>query len=709
MRIRTSALAAISLLAAALAITVVAPPAGAATQNRTINSALAGSINPNVDFNTTAVCDDCYPDAVGPGPGSWAFGAGVDTTVTELAFAASTSTALSYDDSLLRQGQTVAVTDVLNPTPGVVTAKGSMHIQYGVYNDASGGTNFTPAGTVTAADKPFTVNFPCAMPLPGDPDATCTSSPVSVPVASITVIPSVYPVPGLSIVLSVNVSVSVTISGDGVATVRSVQVIGGGAPQTAPLTFGGATPSTVTDPVHLSCTQPAGNDVSYGFTSTSYAPGVDLTTTTAIHFEATATNVVVPPDPFPFDVNLFGGDLGSVTNPSAGLSLPLTAPDQAVTLGPLAKNNVPPVVDAGGSYSGSQGSPVTFDGSGSSSVCGFPTLRWDFSDGGVAFGAHPQHVFTGSGTYSGQLTATDATGLTSSTTFSVDITNLAPVVTAGPDVGAAWGVNVALNGAATDPGTDDQSTLTYSWDFGDGTPSATGGAHVVHRYTTPGSYTATLSSCDRHNACSSDTAAVTIRKRDVTAAYLADTAGTYNTAGNLKASLTDEFGNAVSGRTMSFSYNSVAVGDAATNSSGFATRAFTPLLVAGTYPVGVSFAGDALYNSSSDNRSYVESRKSTSVTYTGALKGGPNKSVTLSAVLKDATGVALANELITFKLGSQTVTAMTGATGVASASLKLNQKNGTYPLTATYDPTGTADAGRYTGSAASVTFALQAK
>src|SRR5206468_2054406 len=136
------------------------------------------------------------------------------------------------------------------------------------------------------------------------------------------------------------------------------------------------------------------------------------------------------------DVNLFGGDLGSVTNPALGLTLPLTAPDQTATLGPLAKNNIPPTVNSGGDYSGNQGTAVAFDGSGSSSVCGFPTLRWDFSDGGVAFGAHPQHTFTGSGVYSGQLTATDATGLTSTTTFSVDIANLPPVVTAGPDAGA---------------------------------------------------------------------------------------------------------------------------------------------------------------------------------------------------------------------------------------------------------------------------------
>src|SRR5436305_15085156 len=117
MRKRSSAvaLATTGLLAAAVTV-VTAVPAAAATQNRSIASALSGAINPNVDFNTTAVCDDCYPDFAGPGPGSWAFRASVDTSVNDLEYTGAASTAVSYDDSLLRPGQTAAVTAV--PTPG---------------------------------------------------------------------------------------------------------------------------------------------------------------------------------------------------------------------------------------------------------------------------------------------------------------------------------------------------------------------------------------------------------------------------------------------------------------------------------------------------------------------------------------------------------------------------------------------------------------
>ncbi|MGZ8513465.1 MAG: PKD domain-containing protein, partial [Candidatus Limnocylindrales bacterium] len=349
-----------------------------------------------------------------------------------------------------------------------------------------------------------------------------------------------------------------------------------------------------------------------------------------------------------------------------------------------------------------------FDGSGSSSPCGFPTLRWDFSDGGVAFGKTPQHTFQGPGVYSGQLTATDATGLTSTTTFSVTIDNLAPATNAGPDTTTAWGRPVAFNGSAIDPGTDDQSTLTYAWSFGDGSPSATGGPSTIHSYATPGDYTATLTACDRWGACTPDSRVVHVVQRTVTVGYLGDTAGTYDTAGALSASLVDQFGQVVSGRTISFSVNGAAAGSAVTNSSGIASSAYTPPLSAGPYPTGASFAGDSLYLANTGTGSISISRKATSVTYTGALNGGPNKTITLSAVLKDATGKALASRTITFVLGTQTVSAVTNGSGVASTSLKLSQKNGKYPLTATWTPSG-VDAGDYTGSAASASFSLQAK
>jgi hypothetical protein len=219
---------------------------------------------------------------------------------------------------------------------------------------------------------------------------------------------------------------------------------------------------------------------------------------------------------------------------------------------------------------------------------------------------------------------------------------------------------------------------------------------------------ATLTVCDLHNACASDTRTVDVRKRTVTIGSLGDTAGTYDTAGSRRASVLDEYGAVVSGRAIDFTVDGAAAGSSVTNASGVAQVAWTPLLGAGTYATGASFAGDALYESATGSNSVVIGRKASTVTYTGSTTGGPNKTITLSAILKDATGKALAGRQIAFVLGSQQVQATTGSSGIASVALKLTQKNGTYQLTATWTPSG-ADADDYVGSAASATFKLQAK
>jgi hypothetical protein len=94
-----------------------------------------------------------------------------------------------------------------------------------------------------------------------------------------------------------------------------------------------------------------------------------------------------------------------------------------------------------------------------------------------------------------------------------------------------------------------------------------------------------------------------------------------------------------------------------------------------------------------------------SLAYTGALTGGANKNVNLSAKLVDAQNRPLAGKLVVFQLGVQQISATTAATGIASATLKLTQKNGQYPLTATWTPSGGDDA-KWTGSTASATFSI---
>jgi hypothetical protein len=392
----------------------------------------------------------------------------------------------------------------------------------------------------------------------------------------------------------------------------------------------------------------------------------------------------------------------------------LTGGPDTVNLGALQANNIPPTIDPIGTFSGDEGSPISFSAT-TASQCPIDSYVWEFSNGTKSFGPNPKRAFKDNGDYDGQLTVTDETGLSATRSFSVVVSNVVPSVNAGPDTTADWGRPVAFNGQATDPGADDQPTLQYTWDFGDGTPSASGGPSVIHSYAAPDDYTATLTVCDKDedpSSCPSDTRVIHVTKRDTSTGYTGDGSGVFDTPGTLSASLVDEYGQNVNGRTITFTVDSDPSLTASTNSSGIATKSYTPALVEGPYSVLADFAGDSLYNPSSSSHSFDVAKKGSTMGYTGAVTGGPNKTIVLSAVLKDATGKALGGRTVQFQLGTQTASAVTDGTGVASTTLKLNQKNGTYTVSAAWVPGAFAPAGdgmRYTGATDAKVFKLQAK
>ncbi|HEX5824754.1 MAG TPA: PKD domain-containing protein [Candidatus Limnocylindrales bacterium] len=653
-------------MAAAMVGTALAAPVAAAPQSRTVDRTitvgptdLGGTI-----YHVTGVISG-------------------DITVTaEATLTQPIRETLAYDDAFLRQGQTLGVGRSV-----ATNGPGNLHVTWHVVTDLP-----VIAGTFdTSANKACTLSF--TSPVPCGAEST-----------GFELIPNPLNLlqPYADLVLQADVKVT-----PDDATVDSTELAG-------VVTIGG--PESQNEPgtqdVEIPCTTGAGDILSLSDADYSLATHINSKNGPAID---AGTWVGVPP----FVTKLSLGQLNLGPQHAESFTENIADPTVKVTaLGPIAANNIAPHASAGGPYVGKlEGVPVQFDGSGTTSICGFDslTLRWDFSDGGVAFGTHPFHTFADNGVFSGLLTATDPTGLSNSKAFSVTVGNQNPVVDAGPDTTADWGRLVAFNGQATDPGAGDQSTLQYTWDFGDGTPTASGGSGsgVFHAYASPGpglggSYVATMTVTDKDGGSSSDTRTVFVTKRDVTAAYLGPTAAIYDTGTSFSGSLVDEYGQNVGGRTIRFSVGGAGQAMSATNSSGIATASWTPTQDAASYPTDATFLGDSLYNADSDAGNVAIARKGTSVTYTGALNGGPNKTVGLSAILADATGTRLAGRTIVFVLGAQTKSAVTDGNGVATTTLQLNQKNAIYPLTATFAPAG-GDVPHYLGSSDAKSFNLQKK
>jgi len=597
-----------ALLSIAVPVLVLAfGPGRAAAATQTVNPTFSGSGSNTDILSAIAVCDECAPDAFFNDPTgflqTWGLGAS-GTIQAQASWSNPSSIDMNYSAGLIRHGQTVDLADTLTPGTGTVTINYSASAEVGLFGSPQTGSLSCAAVAVSNADcngwlpttdtlsvGPITDSdsFSCQMPLPGESPRHCTNT------KSITLWSGdLFDFASAEVDLILDEDVTVT--GSGISSVRIAVISGGQAIPNNTLDFGGSSPSTVADPISISCSQPVGSDLQYSLTNLGYnAEPAIYTGDVKVKLSASVLGIGGSYTT-PALVSTTGADLGPIA---------MSAPDQNADLGPVLPNNIPPGADSGGPYSGVEGSPVNFDGSGSSSVCGQSNLSlvWHFSDGGVAYGLHPQHTFEGPGVYSGELVVTDADGNSATSDFSVPIANLAPIANAGPDMSTEWGLPITLAGSAVDPGTNEQPFLSYSWNFGDGTPSASGGASAVHTYAAPGTYLATLTSCDPENACGSSTMHVVVTQRGTTLTYTGPNKSTPSKNVVLSASVVDDHGQPVAGRVVSFTLGSQSI-NATTNASGVASATIKLNQHQGVYTVSAAFAGDSKYTGSSNSQSF---------------------------------------------------------------------------------------------------------
>ena len=220
---------------------------------------------------------------------------------------------------------------------------------------------------------------------------------------------------------------------------------------------------------------------------------------------------------------------------------------------PALPNN-PPRARPGGPYEAERA--VTFDGSASTDVDNdLPlTYAWTFGDGTTGGGVQPTKTYARNGTYAVTLVVTDALGLASEpVSTTATIANIAPNVSAGPDVTVQVTSPYTMNATFNDEGgaVDQPWTWTIAW--GDGTTTSgstfTNGAPITrnHTYASFGEYAARITIADRTGASSFDEALVSVRDPNSTAVLVGagDIAECASTGAQRTAAVLDEIAGTV--------------------------------------------------------------------------------------------------------------------------------------------------------------------
>jgi PKD repeat protein len=167
--------------------------------------------------------------------------------------------------------------------------------------------------------------------------------------------------------------------------------------------------------------------------------------------------------------------------------------------------------------------PVFFDASGTVDTPNDITslsYSWNFGDGSSGGGIATNHTYTKSGKYFVTLTVTDNDYAVDQDVMVVEVDNAEPAADAGADIITNEDSIVTFDAGSSTDSSSDQSILTYSWNFGDGSTGT--GIKTNHVYTKKGTYTVDLTVMDDDNAVSTDQVIVKVNNVRPTANAGAD-------------------------------------------------------------------------------------------------------------------------------------------------------------------------------------------
>ena len=163
---------------------------------------------------------------------------------------------------------------------------------------------------------------------------------------------------------------------------------------------------------------------------------------------------------------------------------------------------------------------VNFD-AGNSSGGQIVEYNWDFNSDGIidAKGQIVEHVFTSSTNANVTLSIVSVDGKTAVTTMKTDIsgTGLQSKVIANPVNGI---VPLLVNFDASATIVPEGSQIaTFQWDFGDGTPILREGPIVAHKYTSVGTFTASVTAITSDNKTSVSKVTIFVNSTPLKACY----------------------------------------------------------------------------------------------------------------------------------------------------------------------------------------------
>ena len=155
-------------------------------------------------------------------------------------------------------------------------------------------------------------------------------------------------------------------------------------------------------------------------------------------------------------------------------------------------------LDGGESASGDDGDSVV-------------SWAWDFDgDGDIDANGNTALFPTGTqGVSNGTLTVTDGFGLSHTVPFRVTIDDVSPIVRSGGPYVVFVGFRLDVDGSRSRAGVEGEPIVSYSWNWGDGTPD-TAGATAHHTYDRIDEYELRLTVCDT-DSCATEISRVDVR------------------------------------------------------------------------------------------------------------------------------------------------------------------------------------------------------